>query len=319
LFDGWAACRTCFRPAGEPRYGAVMERLFGTTTTQLFNNLEGNKELLKHFRSVTKSFQPKKHARWTMPAIHGALDFFYSRLYGKESHPAHGEPPVDFFDRRLEETGQRASRLVRYDRAFMIETCPSVDDRGTRVVDNQRGVKVDWVWYWSDSFRHVDLDRKSIEVRIDPWDPRHVYALVEDRWQLCRSKLIGAMRRMTALELQYACRTMEQSSGVKQKAYTLEKLQEWADVLKPENFDSRLRLEQQEMAFVYEPLKMTSIEFAANGKSGDALVEVPSIPKPQRSAGARPEPAVSTPSAPVAGFNPNSTIKIDVEAQIETF
>jgi putative transposase len=307
-----------YRPPAQPRTGSVMERLFGTTTTELFNNLEGNKELLKHFRSVTKSVQPKNHARWTLPAMHGALDFFYSRLYGKENHPAHGEPPVQFFERRLTETGQRATRLVKYDRTFLIETCPSVKPKGTRKVDNQRGVKVGWVWYWCDAFRRPNEDKKSVPIRVDPWDPRHVYALVDDQWELCRSKLVGALHRMTATELRYAFETIENASGVQKNAYTREILQDWADVLRPENFDPRIRLEQQEMAYVFEPLKMTSVEFATHGQAADALLVQPVSPS-SKNAEPSTQPKPDKPTPVTTKESNTCVITINQEEQIETF
>jgi putative transposase len=308
-----------YRPPSKSRFGSVMERMFGTTTTQLFNNLEGNKELLKYFRSVTKSFQPKNHARWTMPAIYGALEFYFTRLYGRENHPAHGEPPVSFFERRLTETGQRATRLVRYDRTFLIETCPSVEPKGTRIVDNQRGVKIGWIWYWSDVFSKANVDGKAAEIRVDPWDPRYVYALVEDHWELCRSKLVGVLRRMTAVELRHASQTIQTTAGVKHHQLSRERLKEWADVLKPELFDSRLHVEQQEMAYIFEPLGMTSVEFATNKRPADALVEAATKRSVGEDRAAQAHAGQKPSTAAAMSLQTLTSIKIDLGVEIETF
>jgi putative transposase len=49
------------RPAGQPRFGPVIERLFGTTT-QLLHQLRGNTQASKIPRQVTKAVDPKRLA-----------------------------------------------------------------------------------------------------------------------------------------------------------------------------------------------------------------------------------------------------------------
>src|SRR5262249_55485478 len=75
-----------FRPPAQPRCGSVMERLFQTTNTEFLHNLEGNTKLMKHVRTVTKSVRPERFACWTLPALHGGLDYFFRSVYGKEFH-----------------------------------------------------------------------------------------------------------------------------------------------------------------------------------------------------------------------------------------
>ena len=106
-------CSIRYRPAGQPRHGSVMERLFGTTQSQLIHNLSGNTQLMKHVRTVTKSVNPNNFVEWTLPALHGALDFYFENLYGTENHPAHGEEPVKHFVSRMAETGMRLHRIVQ--------------------------------------------------------------------------------------------------------------------------------------------------------------------------------------------------------------
>jgi len=249
-----------YRPAGKPRHGSVMERIFGTIHSQLVHNLEGNTKLMKHVRTVTKSVRPENFVSWTLPALHGALDYYFRNIYGTEIHPAHGKAPEDYLAARLIETGVRRNRWVRYDNTFMIETCPSVDQTGSRVVDSQRGIKINHVWYWTEAFRNANWGGKSIDVRIDPWDVRYCYVLLENQWHRCISKLSTYLKGYTEVELRYAFEELAKKHGIKKRELTPERIAEWARVLDARNFDSELRQQQAETRRIYERLNMTQVE-----------------------------------------------------------
>ncbi len=251
-------CSIRYRPAGQPRHGSVMERLFGTTQSQLIHNLSGNTQLMKYVRTVTKSVNPKNFVEWTLPALHGALDYYFDNLYGTENHSAHGEEPVKHFVSRMAETGMRLHRIVRYDRRFLIETCPAPEAGGTRIVDGQRGVKINHIWYWTNAFRGVNLHKKPIDIRIDPWDVRYIYALVNGQWHQCESKLKWRLRQYTVIELRYAFEELAKENNIKKKDLSPERIAEWMKVLDARNFDPRLKEQQSEARFVYERLGMTS-------------------------------------------------------------
>ncbi|MGH9627216.1 MAG: integrase catalytic domain-containing protein [Bryobacteraceae bacterium] len=63
-------CTKKTRPPSSPRFGSILERLFGTANTQLFNILKGNTQLMKEPRQATKSVNPKCNAIWTLPLLH---------------------------------------------------------------------------------------------------------------------------------------------------------------------------------------------------------------------------------------------------------
>src|SRR5260370_17615017 len=54
------------RPGQQPHFGSVVERLFGTTTTQLLNQLRGNTQASKISRQMTREVDPKRLADWTL-------------------------------------------------------------------------------------------------------------------------------------------------------------------------------------------------------------------------------------------------------------
>lgn len=59
LFSG---THICFRPAGQPRVGSLVERAFGTVQTQLINRLAGNTQVRLHARMAMKSVLPDNFA-----------------------------------------------------------------------------------------------------------------------------------------------------------------------------------------------------------------------------------------------------------------
>ena len=69
-FDSLLACSYCTkkpRPWAQPRYGSVMERLFGTTTTAFVHTLLGNTQASNVPRQMTQAVDPKRQAVWQVP------------------------------------------------------------------------------------------------------------------------------------------------------------------------------------------------------------------------------------------------------------
>jgi putative transposase len=248
-----------FRPPAQPRCGSVMERLFQTTNTEFVHNLEGNTKLMKHVRTVTKSVRPERFACWTLPALHGGLDYFFRYVYGKQFHPAHGEAPAEYLARCLLETGRRMHRLLLLDRTFLIETCPSADSTGTRVIDSQRGIRVHYLWFWTDEFRDRRWHGKSVPVRVDPWDARYCYALLGRDWQRCACKLVSQLSGVSRVELETYFEERAAKQGIASHLLSPERVAEWMRAFDPREFDPRLRVEQLEARSIYEPLSLSTV------------------------------------------------------------
>lgn len=256
-------CSIQYRPAGEPRHGSVLERLFGTIHTQLIHRLDGNTQAHHRHRLMTKSTRPEQFVEWTLIGLHGVIEHFLDRIYATENHPALGEPPVDFFNRKMIETGVRLIRRLPYNRTFMIETCPEPKDRPTRIVDSKRGVKVDYHWFWHQNLASANLDGKPIQVRVDPWDPRVVYVLFGKVWVECRSKLYRLLKKRTELELRYEMGNLKKRFSVRKKDMTPERLANWMKVYDVASFDPRLANQQSEARYLYESLGMAAIGHGA--------------------------------------------------------
>jgi hypothetical protein len=76
------------RPPAKARFGSVCERIFGTTNKQFFHNLQGNTQMARHSRLITKSVDPRNHAAWPLPELHQKLIEYAYEIYDTLDHPA---------------------------------------------------------------------------------------------------------------------------------------------------------------------------------------------------------------------------------------
>lgn len=191
------------RPAGQPRVGAPMERLFGTLNTQLVHNLEGNTELTKQVRMLTGSHLPKRLANWNLANLYAVLEHWAFEFYDQQAHPALDLSPREAFQRASRETGERPHRVIAFNQDFLIATCPSVGRGGERTVDRQRGVKVHNFYYQSPHFDNVLLARKKFPVRYDPHDVSRVFVQLPGRqWIEARSMQLQHLPRLNVRQLE---------------------------------------------------------------------------------------------------------------------
>jgi transposase InsO family protein len=188
-FDTLLARNNCMkktRPAGEPRAGTVIERLFDTTNDQFFHNLMGNTQIMKEVRQVTKSVNPRGHAVWNLWALYASLCHFCYEVYDNMQHPTLGQSPREACLEGVAQRGAREHTLVAYDDDFIMQTLPSTMKGTAKVVEG--GVKVNYVYYWCDLFRDAAIFGTQVPVKLDPWDAGHIFAFVLGQWVECFSE-----------------------------------------------------------------------------------------------------------------------------------
>ncbi len=66
-------CQKTVRPPAQPRFGSVIERLFGTAHRTFLNNLLGNTQASKVPRTVTREVDPRRLAVWTLGDLYTYL------------------------------------------------------------------------------------------------------------------------------------------------------------------------------------------------------------------------------------------------------
>lgn len=188
------------RPATKARFGGVLERLFGTTNTQFIHTLEGNTQITREVRHVTKLNNPKNLAVWTLNDFIESLSTFVDR-YGIRRHSTLGQSPREAFESGVERTGIRPNRVIVYDEAFRIFTLPSTPKGAAKVIP-RLGVKIKNIYYWSDMFRSPQLEGSDVPVRYDPFNVGTAYAYINNQWVTCISEYFDKLKNMTEKELQ---------------------------------------------------------------------------------------------------------------------
>lgn len=170
---------------GEPRFGAVIERFFGSLNTRLVHLLRGNTKATKNVRELTPQTDPSNRAVWTLSRLAEMLDEFLFVLYDGLSHPVFGASPKEVFEARMGLTGQRTDRLIADDETFRMTSLPSTRKGTARVDKRNRGVKVNGRFYNAPEFRAAGVPGSTVAVKFDPSDVRRAFAFVAGQWVVC--------------------------------------------------------------------------------------------------------------------------------------
>lgn len=281
-----------FRPAGQPRHGAVLERMFGRAHSEYVHNLPGNTKATKNVRMVTGKHLPVNFAEWTLEAMYFGLEYWATEYYDNERHPALDCSPREAFRRGLKESGARPQRQILFNQDFLIATCPPVDRGGVRLVNRQRGVKVNDQLYWHPEFRDPRLAGQRLPVRYDPWDASSVYVRLKDRWLHATCRNLVGLGQLTELERRALTEEYTRRSGTDANdEQASQRLREFMQVFTPEGALAAAMERQQENKSLYNSLQVGSINPVAplkkfsltRDKSGTAQNEAehrssPSVP-----------------------------------------
>lgn len=172
------------RPAQQPRFGSVIERLFGKTTTELIEQLRGNTQASKIPRHMTSEVDPKRLAVWTLDAFARRLTEYCQEVYDQMEHRALFQSPREAFAQGMLRAGSRAHTLIPYSEAFLIQTRPSTRT-GVVKIHQGRGITVNGLQYWNECMRSPSVFGKSVPVRYEPYNMGFVYAYIGGQWVEC--------------------------------------------------------------------------------------------------------------------------------------
>ncbi|GAC1347870.1 MAG: TnsA endonuclease N-terminal domain-containing protein [Ktedonobacteraceae bacterium] len=172
------------RPPGQPRTGSVIERLFGTTTTQLLHQLRGNTQASKTPRQMTHEVDPKRLAVWTLDRFSARLCQYAYDIYDQMDHPALGQSPREAFAQGMSLSGMRLHRLLAYSEDFLMLTRPTTRT-GVAKVDPSRGIVINGLRYWNPLMRSSLVSGTSVAVRYEPFDMSVAYVFIGDQWLEC--------------------------------------------------------------------------------------------------------------------------------------
>jgi transposase InsO family protein len=208
------------RPPAQARFGSVVERLFGTTNTQFFHNLLGNTQIMRNVRQVTKSVNPKGLAVWTMDKLYEYLCRYAYEIYDTNMHQTLGVSPHDAFAAGIAAGGERLHKLIAYDDEFRLFTLPTTK-RGRAKIQPSQGVKINYIYYWSESFRHPEVEGTRVPVRFDPWDAGRAFAFVRGQWVECISQHYAVLHSRSEREVLTATEVLRQRHKTDRKKFEL--------------------------------------------------------------------------------------------------
>ena len=171
------------RPARKPRFGAVVERMFGILNTRLVHELQGNTTVLSLGRSLSHSRHPSRSAAWSLPMLTAACEQWLFEVYPGLVHGSLGAKPRDVFRHSIASHGERPVRYVALDERLRMLLALTPRGR-TRRVHPSRGVVIDYLRYWNDDFEFGDV--ADVPVKVDPADCSVAYAYVRGTWVICR-------------------------------------------------------------------------------------------------------------------------------------
>ncbi|WP_215780010.1 DDE-type integrase/transposase/recombinase [Paludibacterium sp. B53371] len=173
------------RPPHSPRFGSVMERLFGVLNKQLWHNLRGNTKPLRDPRSCSSTHDPRRLAVWTLDQLEVQFERWLKEVYEVSPHSTLQASPRSVYEAGLFEFGQRHHLRLSYTKEFVIQCLPAV--RSTEsMIHPGRGVLHFGIWYWCEAFRRRSLSEMHALVRYDPFDLSTVYAHLDGEWHICR-------------------------------------------------------------------------------------------------------------------------------------
>ncbi len=179
------------------------ERLFRTSNSEFVHNLLGNTQVMKQVRQVTKSMQPKEHAAWTLGDLYTFLCAWAYDVYDQDTHTTLGMSPREAWMAGLALSGERTHLTKLYGDEFRYLSLPTTR-KGTAKVESGRGVKINYLYYFSKAFDAKKVQGTQVLIRYDPFNIGLAYAYVQGRWVKCLSEYHLQLRGHTERELQVA-------------------------------------------------------------------------------------------------------------------
>jgi len=212
------------RPPREPRFGARIERFFGTNNSLWLHHLSGNTKLMKEVRKVTKAVNPSKLAVWPFDEFVKVAEEFVYEVYDQRPREIEGASPKELFEAGLSQHGSRPSREIAYNETFIFATMPSIP-RETAKVQRGRGIKIWRMYYSSETLISPALVGTKVPVRYDPYNVSSVYAYANGSWVECTCHLSQQLRSISVRRLNMAARVLRaklRHGAQRQKDYDIE-------------------------------------------------------------------------------------------------
>lgn len=181
------------RPKSAPRFGAILERMFGIVTRELIDNIAGNTKLRKNVRQNTPQSDATTHSGLWLADMYWGLEEYFFGNYDNRKHPATLYAPRALYEASFLAHGTRLHRVKKYEDILPI-LMPTAKGR-PRVIDHARGIYVNYRYYGHPLLASLSMSGESALVKPIPFDPGSVLAFVKGNWVICRSGLHEELQR----------------------------------------------------------------------------------------------------------------------------
>ena len=202
------------RPPTKPRFGALIERQFGSLKTRLVDELSGSVDTIARSREVSSTHDPQRHALWTLPALSQLLESYLFETYPDLVHSELGATPREVFEYSTAHAGERVARHVPLDENLSLalsETVPGT--RGTRTVPKGGGpITVAYEKYHHPDFSDARVARRAIPVRRCSADASFVYVFLPHRKVWERARLVSGSIDLTHCSWRQARALIEENA-----------------------------------------------------------------------------------------------------------
>jgi len=297
------------RPPRQGRFGAQIERFFGSHNTMLLHTLEGNTQLRKNVRQMTPEVDPSKAAIWTFGALNDLLCDFYYQVYDQMEHSSILCTPRAAFERSLVRHGTREMRQLVYDQDFLIMTCPSTEKGQAKVQPD--GVKINYFYY--NSPRLTAQLGKSVKVRYEPYDISKAWAFVDGQWVRLRCRFDNLLLGLSEREIALVTEEYRRLYGAARRR-----------ALNDTSLAAFLREVQQKELLLTERKRAMEQYLTFNPPGAGASPDddaPPPAPAPSVPAAASdtPQPAAAAPAPPAAVPAATQSVDFDETDVLETF
>lgn len=189
------------RPPAESKFGSDVERMFGITNTEFIHTLQGNTQIMKEVRQVTKSNNPKNRAVWCLGILTDKLSEFLYEVYDSNHHTGIMESPRDAYNRGIMLFGKRNVIPPDAIQGFIFSTLPTTGSGEATVIQSQ-GVKINNIYYRNPAMNKSGVIGTKTQVKYDPFDLGHAYAYVGNTWIECISQHYAQFKDLTEKEYQ---------------------------------------------------------------------------------------------------------------------
>jgi hypothetical protein len=209
------------RPPTKARFGSVIERFFGVANQEFWHNLKGNTQIMRNVRQVTKGVNPKNQAVWTLGKAYSYFCEYVYEVYDTSPHIALRQSPRDAFNAGIARGGSREHLLIPYDEFRLLALPSPTEGQGKRKVTRQ-GVKINYFYYWHQSFSRVGVENTKVDVKYDPFDISVAYAYIakDKEWVKCSCGYLQELQGRSERELMIAAAELRKLNTIQNRQFS---------------------------------------------------------------------------------------------------